>query len=1108
MKKKSDFGGRIFPPLKKLLMIMKLSIILLVLSLLQVSAGVFGQNTLLNLKLQNVTIAEVFDRIEDQTDYYFFYNRDEFNDKEIVSVDFTNKNISEILDYILENKPLGYEIIGNNIIIKAKNPGETAVSQSRTVNGKVTHVSGESIPGVTVSLKGTTHGTITGIDGSFSLSSVSADAVLVFSFVGLKTQEISVKNQSFFNVVMEEGTIGIEEVVAIGYGTMKKSDITGSVVKADIESFRESPNISILQSLQGTTPGLNVGQVDQSGESPSISIRGQNTISGSSTPLIVVDGVIFRGSLIDLNPNDIESVDVLKDASSTAIYGSEAANGVLIFTTKSGKGYVGSPRITYSGSYSFQTPSHDLIPLKREGFLKKLYDAFWEENRIAPDYLEPDPEWNVYAQFKNSESVEGYDDGTDMNWHDLMTDNGYIQSHHVNVVGGTDKINYFTSFGYVEQNGWLINDDYNRYSIRVNLDNKINDWLKIGTQSFLTVSDFSGVSPSAYYIWWPPINKAYDENGEPVLEPVGLGINPVLTIQQDDLNKRMNLFGNVYAEIAVPFIKGLSYRINYSRNFRHSRHYNFDENGNNYQGTAFKNHDLYNDWTFDNILTFNRTFSNVHGVNLTLVYGRENRFAESTDAYSSIFINDILGYHALEAGDIVQQTTSSGAWEENSLYSMGRLVYNYKKKYLLTATFRRDGFSGFGENKKFGTFPSVALGWVLSEEGLVNRFSVIDYLKLRVSYGTNGNRTVSRYQTLPKVSDAYAYIYGDGGSPELSQWVSSMANPDLGWETTTGLNVGLDFAISKQRIFGNIDYYNTRTNDLLYNIKLPTMTGFSEIATNIGELRNHGLEFSLTTVNLKQKDLNWETTFNFSRNRNKVVSILGIDDDEDGKEDDLIASNIFIGEPLGVLYNYEITGMYQLGDEIPNGFYAGNYKIADLNDDGAYSPANDRKILGYTNPGYRFSVQSKLSYKNWELNIFVNSIQGGRDYYYGNGSPKGGWGDDVAEKFASGNSIMWDYWMPENPDAKHERLGYVSSFQTILPVQRNFIRLQDVSFSYTVPKKMIKRYHIEGLKLFVSGKNICTWTKWEGWDPETGLGLEYSARPVMSDYTLGLTLEL
>ncbi len=1096
----------------KLIIMLKIYLFLLTCSMLTVLAKEsYAQKVKISLEASDTPLGAVINEIKQQTEFEFAYDSElEAIKFKKVSIKASNENIEQVLNDVLMGTGVSYKIF-DKIILLSKNEiattsGSTSALQSIIITGTVND-SREPMPGVNVMIKGTTTGVVTDVDGKYSITVPSKDAILVFSFVGYKTHEFLVGDQKVIDIKLDEDTHAIEEVVVVGYGSMKKSDVTGSVVKADIESFRESPNVSIMQSLQGSIPGLNVGQVSQSGQNPDITIRGINTISGSTTPLIVVDGVIFRGNPIDLNPSDIESIDILKDASSTAIYGSEAANGVLMITTKSGKGYVGKPKITYSGSYSFQTPSHELVPLNREGYLKKMYDAFWEENRLAPDYIEPNPNWNVYSKFKSTESVEGYDDGTDMNWHDLLTDNGYIQSHSVSVLGGAEKINYFSSFGYTQQDGWLLNDDFERYNLRINLDSKITDWLTVGTQSFLSIMDYSGVSPSLGQIWWPPINKAY-KNGVPVLEPTALGLNPVLLIQQDDVNKKLNLFGNVYADIKIPFIEGLSYRINYSRNYRHDRRYNFNEYDNNFQGSGYKNYDLINDWTFDNILTYNRSFFQHHTVNISLVYGRENRSSESTDAYSTIFINKVLGYNALEAGNASAQTTKSGAWEENSLYSMARLVYNYKKKYLFTGTIRRDGFSGFGENKKFGIFPSVAVGWVPSEEGFIkDNLPVLEYLKLRASYGTNGNRTVSRYQSLSKITQRQSYIYGDGGSAELGQYISSMANQDLGWETTTGLNLGLDFSILKRRIYGNIEYYNNNTKDLLYEIKIPEITGFPSISTNIGKLHNNGLEFSLSTVNIKNKDWEWETTFNFSRNRNRVVSILGIDENGDGKEDDLVASNIFIDEPLGVLYNYEIAGMYQLGDAIPNGFYAGNYKIADLNGDSKFSPENDRKILGYTDPGYRFSIQSKLVYKNWTLHIFINSIQGGSDYYYANGSPKSSWGNDVAEKFASGNSPTWDYWMPENPNAKHERLGYISSFKTILPVQRNFIRLQDISLSYTVPDRITKKLRIQGLKLFVSGKNLYTWTKWEGWDPETGAGIEVG-RPVMTNYTLGLTLEL
>ena len=646
-----------------------------------------------------------------------------------------------------------------------------------------------------------------------------------------------------------------------------------------------------------------------------------------------------------------------------------------------------------------------------------------DQSRLAPDYLTPDPDFSLSSFFKTQGITQGYLDGADNDWWNMLTGNGYIQSHDVSIRGQSENITYFISGGYTGQEGFVENDTYERYNVRLNLGTNITDWLNVGVESFVTSSDYSGVSPNvseAFHL--QPYAPIFEEDGEYVLEPEN-GLNPFLEMQIDDADKRLNLFGNFHTDIKLPFLEGFNYRINYAHNYRTINQANFNPWGANYTGLGIKDSDTYYDWTFDNIISYQKELNQNHRIDVTLLHGVEKRQFQSDSATAQNFTNMVLGYNKLEAGDPTLFSVNSGAEEEASLYMMGRLFYSFKDKYLITGTVRRDGFSGFGTENKFGIFPSLALGWVATEESfLTNTSGWLDYLKLRASYGTTARRGVKRYQTLAQVAMEPSRVFGDGGNTAIGQWISSMANNNLGWETTTGLNLGVDFEIVNSRIYGNFEYYNNNTSDILYNIQIPNITGFSSIATNIGEVHNYGIELSLTGQVINTGNFRWQTTVNFSRNRNRIESILGVDNDGDGQEDDIITNNLFIGEPQNVIYDYKITGMWQLADEeaevIPNGFFPGTYQIADTDGDGEYSPL-DRQIIGYRDPAYRFSINNKLNYKNFSLNVFINSIQGGSNYYYGDGSPYADGLHYKQDQLSYSNVPGWDYWMPENPNAKY-----------------------------------------------------------------------------------------
>ena len=1074
----------------------------------------------ITLPSHNITIKDAFSEIEKQTGMSVDYDESVINLNKQVNASVNNKSLNETLALILKGSGCTFVIRNNHIIISA----QTVQQQQKqvTISGTVSDNLGP-IDGANVVEKGTTNGIITDMDGNYTLS-VPQGAVIQFSYIGYVTKEITVDSQKNINVQLAEDAQKLDEVVVVGYGTAKKSDLAGSVVRADLGTLQESPNISLGSALQGTVPGLNVSSVSEAGKDPDMSIRGRTSISGGNSPLIVLDGIIFRGNMVDINMNDVESIDILKDASAAAIYGSEASNGVILITSKTGK-VMSKPTIEYSGSFSYQQPTNkDMYPEGRDGFLRKIADRFLEESRIGDDMLQPNPNWDPTSHLMDRNALDGYENGTETDWWNMLTNKTpYIQNHNLSVRGKNELSSYFFSMGYTDQKNLVINDTYKRYNIRINMDTKITSFLKVGVQSFFTVSDYSGESPDlSTVVGLPPIVAATDENGDYIREPYKNSLNPLLTIQQDDTNKRYNLFGNFYADIDFPFLKGLNYRMNFSQNLIENKIYNFNKWGANFTGSGSKENNSEYNWTVDNILSYKNKFGK-HAINATFVYGVEKRQYEMTKAGATNFSNDILGYNKLDAGQADLQTAKSGAWTESSLYTMLRAIYTFNDKYIVTGTVRRDGFSGFGKNHKFGVFPSAALAWRISEEDFFkNNVDWMENLKLRLSYGQNGNRTVGRYQTMAqmgagvgsvKVDDSTVnagYLFGDGVSAEQMQWIKSLANADLKWETTNTFNIAADFSALNSRIFGTVEYYTSQTNNLLFNINIPQMNGLDKIPSNIGKMSNKGFEMTVTGIPIETKDFSWDVTFNFSRNRNKVKSILGIDADGDGREDDLISDKIFINHPYGVCYDYNIIGMWQIADKqnglIPDGFEYGTYKVEDVNNDGKYTADKDRKIIGYSDPAYRFSIQNSFRYKNWEFKFMINSVQGGKNYYYG--QP----GKDLAnpDNIYQNNLFNFDYWTPENPDARYRQLGYYTQAlgYTFSPyVQRSFIRLQDVTLSYNVPASFLSKFKVNRLKLYVTGKNLLTFTDWDGWDPETGTGLNTSKYPVMRSYSIGLNLE-
>lgn len=1068
-----------------------------------------SQNSSISISVREMKLEDIFEKIESVSKYRFAYNKSEINVDKTYSVNADKVEINELLNRLFQKDNIHYTIVDRQIVLSLTKGSFENSQPQKTVSGKVTDSTGEPLPGVSVVIKGSTIGVITDVDGKYNFQKVPENAVLQFSFVGKKMKEIKVESKSTINVTMEEETIGLDEVVAIGYGTMKKSDLTGAVISANIDAFREAPNVNIIQSLQGTVPGLQVGQVNQAGQESSIQIRGVNTLSGNQSPLIIVDEIIYSGRLGDLNPNDIKSVEILKDASSKAIYGSQAANGVMLITTKSGK-KSGKPVFNYSGSVSVQTPTINARLLNRDETLEKIKGIYYKKAYQAPDYSQANPAWTWGQSELVPNLLAGINDGNDFDWWKELTSPGLTEDHVLSVDGGSENTTYYLSGGYTKVNGFVINDDYKRYTTRVNLQNNFKNWLTIGINTFGSFTDFSGECPTyTNIVLTTPLVTPYDKNGNLVVFPKGASttnLNPLLDVQSDDKDMRNRISGIFFANIKVPKIDGLVYKINYNQSLDWTNAASSNPYKASQTGLASKTHSSKHESTLDNILTYEKQW-NAHRLKATLVYGWRKADYSYTKAEGENIANLGLSYNSLQQA--ITQRVSSSAWKESSLYQMARVSYNYKDKYLLTGTWRRDGFSGFAKNNKFGMFPSVALGWTISNEPFFS-VPVVNYLKIRASYGENGNQT-SRYSSIAKVSsiDDFKYVYGDGATTSTGQAITSLANNDLTWEKTVGLNFGFDFGILNDRIKGNVEYYRTTTKHLLWNMVIPEVTGFSSITTNVGEVANSGFEFAIHAYPIKNKDFSWDFDVSFSANKNKIVHLLGIDNDKNGKEDDLVSSGLFIGKSIGTVYSYEIDGIYQIADQIPTGYYPGNYRIVNQNPevDSKISADYDRVFLGKTEPAYMMGFQNALRYKSLTLRFFINTIQGGKNGYLGSQSTNdltlGSTGN-----FANANCFnFYDFWSVTNPGAKYSVIYQAPQISAIKYCSRSFVRLQDISLAYQLSPSFVRKLGVENVKVYVSGKNLLTLTNWDGWDPETNQGIgSTSPYPVMKSYNLGVDI--
>ena len=952
------------------------------------------------------------------------------------------------------------------------------------VTGKVTSTEGEELIGVNVVIKGTSIGTITDVQGNYKIEVNTPNAILVFSSVGFVSQEIAPGNRTVLDVQMAPDVKALEEIVVVGYGTQKKSDITGTVASLQEERLEKVPNISIAQAIQGAIPGVMV-ETSTAGATANetIMIRGRNSIRANNNPLIVVDGVPYGGQLRDLSPNDVKSIEVLKDASAAAIYGSRGANGVILVTTKLGE--EGKPKISYDGYYSVQ--KFVKIPDLMDG--AEFYQFKMDRE---PDAI-------------TQSEQEIYDAGNWTNWLDLALRNGVSTQHNLSVSGGFQNTKYYISGGVTDVKGLAVNDDYLRLTTRINLDTKVADWLTIGTRSQFSYDDRGGIAPTwdgdQGVFWFNPLTTAYDENGDLTIYPWPEDPyfrNPLMGTLAKNLNESYQVISNNYAQVDFPFLSGLSYRINTGITVRFGdmgTYYGRNTQlGLNNRGDANTERSRYNSAVIENILSYNKTFGD-HTLFITALYSYEGNKSSSNILDASGFPHDFLTWYSAGQAELI---TPDYTYSETALISqMLRLNYSYKSRYLLTLTGRRDGFSGFGAKTKWGFFPSFALGWNLAKEDFFTWGDIFSELKLRASLGVNGNQAVGPYETISRLSENDIVA----GSNTLPGYIPyKLGEDNLGWESTKTLNFGLDFGILSDRIVGSVNLYKSNTTDLLLNRSISEVHGISSITQNIGETENNGLEVSVMSRNITKGDFGWETDANMSFNKNKIVSLYGYLD-EQGNEIDDIANGWFIGEPIEANYGYVWDGVWQLDEEEQAKLYntqPGYVKIKDINGDTLIN-ADDRQIIGQRDPKFLWGMNNTFTYKDLTLSIFIHGVHGV--------TKNNVLLSDNVYTGVRRNTTKKNWWTPDNPSndwyMNKDGAGQEQGVSANNYENASFVRIKDITLSYNLASGLLKNLGMDRCQIYLTGRNLFTFTKWGGLDPELD---GQRSIPLQKEYVVGLNL--
>lgn len=956
-----------------------------------------------------------------------------------------------------------------------QNAPKNSDERNDTINGKVTDSrTGEPIPGVTVIIQGTVIGIATDANGNYELELPSDDVVLVFSSIGYTTQQIQYDGRTQIDVQLQQGIDQLEELVVVGYGQQQRRDLTGSISSVPREDFAQIPVYSMENVLQGRAAGVDIiADGFRPGESSTIRIRGARSLAANNDPLIVMDGVPINGGLMDLNPRDVESVEILKDASATAIYGSRGANGVILITTRQGQ--VGQVQIEYSGEVGLQRVANTLDVMNAERYTEMQREAARTEGQYTNDEA-------LFSEWE----LEGINNGVDTDWQDVVFGDGTQQIHQLSVRGGTENTRYMISGNFTEHLAIVDNNDYTRNVGRINVDQRVTDSFRAGVSGQVTSSrqhrggNFNAILQQSP-IDWP--GRA-EEQATPGVRSVGENF-PLLNLDRDkyiDRRDRTRLIGNIYAVFDNFIIDGLSYRLNFSPDLT------FAERGSHswFGSDASVSTDRSTNIVFENIIDFDRNITANQRLRGTALYSIQKNKQNG----SSISVRD-LPFEQQRYFNIgtAEEVRSRGSYlREWTLESyMLRLNYSYMERYLFTATGRLDGSSRLAEGNKYGLFPSVAFAWLLVDEPFMADQSLFSELKFRVSYGDVGNTGIQPYQTQGRAS-RLGYSFGDSSIFGFEN--AELANTELKWERTRQLDIGIDWGVFNHRISGTIGVYQQNTSDLIMNRQLPPTSGFTSTLENIGSTRNRGLEISMSTINFEppggasRNGLRWTSDIHFHTNRNEIVELFG------GKEDDP-GNAWFIGQPINVHYDYDFIGIWQPEEADIAASYGqspGDIRVRDVDGDGRVG-AGDRVILGSENPDWTASISNRINYRGFDFSFLVYMTQGRMIFSDAGSTSLSGFIN--LRRGYNYNSLDVNYYTPDNPSNQYPRPRF-RGHQYFTPMgyfDGSFVRVRNITFGYTLPPSWVTQIGIQNARIHTAVQNPFTWTNnFPGLDPEGAIG--------------------
>jgi len=1077
-------------------------------------------------------LKEVISKIELLTDFHFTYYTPDFKAVRNFNIHWQKITVADLLLKLSGKYKVAFRQVNNSITIKElsdlsnKGPLEIILEEI-TVSGQViSSEDREPLVGVNVLERGTLNGTVTDVNGNYTIAVPSEESILAFSSVGYVNTEIRVGAQSTINIELEPDLQALDEIVVIGYGTAKKSDLTGAVSRVDREVLKNKTQLQAFDIIAGRVAGVNINQsANPSGGGAIIEIRGPTSLTGGTSPLIVVDGVIYNGDIRDINPNDIENIDVLKDASSAAVFGSKAASGVIIITTK--KGGMSKPIISFSSKLSVsKVNNNDFRPRSGKEYEEFRRDYFRTLGTGLPDFYWSDPndlpsgvalqQWRDASNNPNADDtqeylnrmgffpieVDQYLAGEEVDWFDQVMGTGLLAENDLSIRGGTEKTSYFWSAGYTHNDGIITGDGSSTFRTRLNLDFEVADWLNVGINTHFSERDLSGVPASLTSMFRvSPYAERFNEDGTLNPTPGGYALapNPLENTEgQLKERKQNNIFASVYAEVKLPL--GIKYRVSYQPRYNFERNYNFWPSETLFGGLSHVNgygtreESSQFSWLLDNILTWNKEIDR-HRIDATFLFN-----LEKTQNYLSFMSNEnfspnqALGFSGLQFGANPLVNTIDEESSGNAL--MGRINYVFDNRYFLTASVRRDGYSAFGQENPTAIFPAVAAAWNLSNENFFN-VDWISNMKLRVSWGVNGNRDIGIYSSLARVT---SNLYYDGTNVQIGVFNNTLENSSLQWERTEALNFGLDLALFENRINLTAEFYSMTTTNLLQARQLPEITGFDEIITNLGELENKGIELTVNSVNISKSEFTWRSGLVFSSNRNKIISLFG-DVDESGNLLPDYTNRWFPGQGIDVIWDYDVVGVWQLNEENDAAEYnsiPGDYKAIDIDNSGSYDELIDKQFIGHESPRYRLGLTNDFTYKRFTASIFFRADIGHSGIF----TPA------THESSTYDRRSIWfiPYWTPTNGNNEFARTSESrSAYGGGLDIYKSktFLRLQDISLSYNVPLAGTSSF--QSLVIFTSARNLLTFTKWPGWDPE---GNGSSDFPMPQTFTLGVNFSL